>query len=112
MLQRLHRAANLQPIAVHATFQYAGTAGKRHRFREGLLFDDPPEYFDPPGGVLSYDAELTDEILSGGEHTLQTHFRLVNHQVRAQAAVQCNGGHARLPNQVATWAWRGAGLLY
>lgn len=34
---------------MHTTFQYAGTDGKRHRLREGMVFFDPPEYYDAPG---------------------------------------------------------------
>ncbi len=37
----------------HATFQYSGTPGKRHRFREALLWDDPPEYFDHAKGFIN-----------------------------------------------------------
>lgn len=40
---------NLKPYAVHTTFQYAGTPGKRHRLREGMLFYDPPEYYNSTG---------------------------------------------------------------
>ena len=29
----------LDPYVVHATFQFSGTPGKRHRFREALLWN-------------------------------------------------------------------------
>ena len=48
------RPSCLQPYALHATFQFSGTPGKRHRMREFRLFDDPPEYFDHPVGFMSY----------------------------------------------------------
>lgn len=45
----MYQQFRLEPYAVHTTFQYAGTEGKRHRLREAMVFDDPPEYFDAPG---------------------------------------------------------------
>jgi hypothetical protein len=32
--------------------RYSGTPGKRNRFREFMLFDDPPEYYDHPKGFI------------------------------------------------------------
>lgn len=47
------------PLAVHATFQFSGTAGKRHRLRERRLWAvDPPAYYDPPGGLLALEVEV------------------------------------------------------
>lgn len=47
------------PTVVHATFQFSGTPGKRHRLRERRLWAvDPPEYYDPPGGLLALDLDL------------------------------------------------------
>ncbi len=37
-VQRLHEQMGLDVYAVHATFQYSGTPGKRHRMRERLLW--------------------------------------------------------------------------
>jgi hypothetical protein len=37
-VQRLHERMGLEPFAVHATFQYSGTPGKRHRMRERMLW--------------------------------------------------------------------------
>ena len=45
----MYQQFRLEPYAVHTTFQYAGTEGKRHRIREAMAFYDPPEYYDPPG---------------------------------------------------------------
>lgn len=47
--QGLYKQLKLEPYAVHTTFQYAGTEGKRHRLREAKLFFDEPEYYDVPG---------------------------------------------------------------
>ncbi|GJP65581.1 hypothetical protein CLOP_g22455 [Closterium sp. NIES-67] len=81
-VQHLHKVVGLEPYALHATFQFAGTPGKRHRFREAMAFYDPPEYYDPPGGIISFVNEIPEDLLRGGNHTLLTHFRLVNHQLK------------------------------
>jgi hypothetical protein len=47
--QHMDRFYNITPYAVHATFQFSGTAGKRNRFREALLWKDGSEYFRPKG---------------------------------------------------------------
>ncbi|KAK9813171.1 hypothetical protein WJX72_010080 [[Myrmecia] bisecta] len=87
-VQRLPERLQLKPYVVHATFQYSGTPGKRHRLRERLLWNDPPAYFDPPGGLLTFDLDLTN-LLEGStpqprDGTLPRtlgHFKLVNHQL-------------------------------
>ncbi len=38
-VQRMADVMGLQPYVVHATFQFSGTPGKRHRMRESLLWD-------------------------------------------------------------------------
>ena len=50
----MYQQLRLEPYAVHTTFQYAGTEGKRHRLREGMFFYDPPEYYDAPGNIVLY----------------------------------------------------------
>ncbi|CAI5486608.1 unnamed protein product, partial [Closterium sp. Naga37s-1] len=85
-VQHLYRRVGVEPYAMHATFQFAGTNGKRHRFREAMAFIDPPEYYDPPGGVLSFVNNIREELLTGGDHSLQTHFSLVNYQVSSLPA--------------------------
>ena len=37
-VQRLHERLGLPVVAVHATFQFSGTPGKRHRLRERQLW--------------------------------------------------------------------------
>lgn len=50
----MYQQLKLEPYAVHTTFQYGGTEGKRHRLREAKIFLDPLEYYNPPGFLLSY----------------------------------------------------------
>lgn len=50
--QAMYQQLRLEPYAVHTTFQYAGTDGKRHRLREAMVFYDPPEYYDAPGRTV------------------------------------------------------------
>lgn len=45
------RVLHLQKIDLP---QFSGTEGKRHRMRESLLWIDPPEYHNRPGGFLIY----------------------------------------------------------
>jgi hypothetical protein len=45
--QRLPQTLNRVPYIVHATFQYGGTPGKRHRFREWRLWKSDPETVRP-----------------------------------------------------------------
>ncbi|CAA6672086.1 unnamed protein product [Spirodela intermedia] len=87
VLQRAYFAAQyqqlrLQPYAVHTTFQFGGTGGKRHRLREAMLFYDPPEYYDTPGGFLSFKPRIPKSLLLDGPHTIQSHFSLVNYQMK------------------------------
>lgn len=37
-VQRLAEKMGLEPFVVHGTFQFSGTPGKRHRFRERLIW--------------------------------------------------------------------------
>ena len=37
-VQRLHERMGLEVYCVHATFQFSGTDGKRHRMRERMLW--------------------------------------------------------------------------
>ena len=62
-LQRALRAAHAPPYAVHLTFQNCDQSGKRHRMREaGLWLLDPPEHYEPEGGLLSYEPDLPAEL--------------------------------------------------
>ena len=79
-VQRMFEKQKLEPYVVHATFQFSGTEGKRHRMREALLWQDAPEYYDPPGGLLSFDPDVPDALLKASG-TVNGHFNLVNHQI-------------------------------
>ena len=37
-VQQMAAALGLEPYVVHATFQFSGTPGKRHRMREALMW--------------------------------------------------------------------------
>ncbi|XP_027360591.1 arabinosyltransferase XEG113-like isoform X2 [Abrus precatorius] len=86
-VQAMYQQLRLEPYAVHTTFQYAGTEGKRHRLREAMLFRDPPEYYNPPGGFLSFRPSIPKSLLLSGNHTIGSHFTLVNYQIRTALAI-------------------------
>jgi arabinosyltransferase len=47
-------AAPITPFVVHTTFQFSGSAGKRHRLRERWLWAvDGPDHYAPAGGLLT-----------------------------------------------------------
>eukprot|EP00898_Chlorokybus_atmophyticus_P001329 jgi/Chlat1/2197/Chrsp17S02758 len=71
----------LQPYAAHATFQFGGTEGKRHRIREDKHWIDDQAYHNPTGGLLVYNPDIPGELLHEGPHTFETHFKLVNYQL-------------------------------
>ncbi|XP_045813735.1 arabinosyltransferase XEG113-like [Trifolium pratense] len=81
-VQGMYQQLRLEPYAVHTTFQYAGTEGKRHRLREAMLFHDPPEYYNPPGGFLSFKPSIPKSLLLIGKHTIGSHFKLINYQMK------------------------------
>ncbi|MED6209157.1 hypothetical protein PIB30_052075 [Stylosanthes scabra] len=81
-VQAMYQQLGLKPYAVHTTFQYGGTEGKRHRLREAMLFHDPPEYYNPPGGLLSFKPFIPKSLLLSGEHNVESHFALVNYQIK------------------------------
>ncbi|XP_022941191.1 arabinosyltransferase XEG113-like [Cucurbita moschata] len=81
-VQAMFQQFRLEPYAIHTTFQYGGTEGKRHRLREAMVFYDPPEYFDTPGGYLSFKPSIPRNLLLEGEHNVDTHFILINYQMK------------------------------
>ncbi|KAF6158859.1 hypothetical protein GIB67_012502 [Kingdonia uniflora] len=81
-VQAMYQQLRLEPYAVHTTFQYGGTEGKRHRLREGMFFYDKPEYYDSPGGFLSFKPSIPKSLLLDGEHNVATHFSLINYQMK------------------------------
>ncbi|KAL2333990.1 hypothetical protein Fmac_015203 [Flemingia macrophylla] len=81
-VQAMYQQLRLEPYAVHTTFQYGGTEGKRHRLREAMHFLDPPDYYNPPGGFLSFKPYIPKSLLLSGEHNIESHFTLVNYQMK------------------------------
>ncbi|KAL6771852.1 AXT2 [Auxenochlorella protothecoides x Auxenochlorella symbiontica] len=87
----LFRKLGLEPYVIHATFQFSGTAGKRHRLREWGAWKDPPEWWTHPIGFLSYDNDVPEALLEAARtanlsYALPStlpHFALVNHQLRS-----------------------------
>ncbi len=83
-VQRLPQALRRVPFVVHATFQYGGTAGKRHRFREARAWlADPDEYYAPKQGLLSYDFTPDPALLAASNASIEAHFALMNPQLSA-----------------------------
>ncbi|KAL4439682.1 hypothetical protein ABPG75_002683 [Micractinium tetrahymenae] len=89
--QNMPGKLGLKPYVVHATFQYSGTPGKRHRMRERMWWNDGLEYFkDPPAGFIVYDPDIPAPLLEAmrtmeRNFTLEAttpHFELVNFQLR------------------------------
>ena len=72
-----------KPYSIHTTYQYAAAAGKRHRLREARVWIDPPEYYNPPGGLLSFTLDTPDALVHPpGGMTVQGHIALVKHQLK------------------------------
>jgi arabinosyltransferase len=80
-VQRMHERTNREPYVVHATFQFSGTEGKRHRLREFQLWYDDQEYYNPANGMLKIDLDVPDDLLKNAKETPEDHFALVNHQL-------------------------------
>lgn len=81
-VQAMYQQFRLEPYAVHTTYQFAGTEGKRHRLREAMVFYDPPEYFDSPGGFLTFKPSIPKSLLLDGPHNIESHFSLINYQMK------------------------------
>ncbi|KAG6391395.1 hypothetical protein SASPL_149149 [Salvia splendens] len=81
-VQAIYEQLRLEPYAAHTTFQFAGTEGKRHRLREAKVFYDPPEYYDVPGGFLTFKPNIPKNLMLDGEHNIDSHFALVNYQIK------------------------------
>ncbi|KAK9856777.1 hypothetical protein WJX84_001335 [Apatococcus fuscideae] len=88
-VQQLPETLGLEPFSLHAIYQYSAEAGKRHRFRESLAWNDPEEYYDPPGGFVTYEPNVSRLLATAapapGSLQLDNfagHFDLVNHQLK------------------------------
>ncbi|KAL4515871.1 hypothetical protein Ndes2526B_g00587 [Nannochloris sp. 'desiccata'] len=97
--QRMPDTVFVDPYVVHATFQFSGTAGKRHRFRERLLWNDEPHYFKHDNGFISANNYIPDELLNdvetvrrdGSIDSTYPHFALVHYQFLALRAMFAAG---------------------
>jgi len=104
------------PYMVHTTFQYGGAEGKRHRLREGMMWEDDPEYYSGPN-FLRYTADIPYSLVYpkgkpdkygnvpfGDRMSVEQHFKLVNHQLvqirNALALAQALGRILILPRLV------------
>jgi len=116
-VSRMAHLMQTTPYMVHTTFQYGGAQGKRHRLREGMMWEDGPEYFAKPQ-FLAYELDLPYSLVypNGGKPgpdgtipfgqrtTVEQHFALVHHQLRqlrnALALAQATGRVLILPRLV------------
>ena len=89
-VSRLHEQLGLEPYVVHATFQFSGTPGKRNRFREFMLWNDAPEYYDPGHAFVTWDNDVPEALLAAAAPNPPAlaccdaqagHFDLMNHQL-------------------------------
>eukprot|EP00798_Chlamydomonas_sp_ICE-L_P029963 gene29963-18030_t len=85
-----YKELGLEPYVAHATFQYSGTPGKRNRFREFMLWDDPPEYYDSPHGFISMSIDIPQNLWDAVKKEVKgamtpdkiiDHYNLVHHQM-------------------------------
>jgi arabinosyltransferase len=97
--QRMPDTVFVDPYVVHATFQFSGTAGKRHRFRERLLWNDEPSYFKHENGFISANNNIPESLLTdvedvrrdGSIESTYPHFTLVHYQFLALRAMFAAG---------------------
>ncbi|GAB4853800.1 hypothetical protein Ancab_017994 [Ancistrocladus abbreviatus] len=47
-----------------------------------MIFYDPPDYYDPPGGLILFRSSIPMNLLLDGEHNTESHFKLVNYQIK------------------------------
>jgi hypothetical protein len=88
-VQRLDAKQGVKPFAVHDTFVFSGTEGKRHRMRERQIWLDDDLHYKPKGGFLAFDLQIPKDLLArAGPRTgkpdlpnAEGHFALVNHQL-------------------------------
>ena len=94
-VQRMFERLKAKPYIVHNTFQFSGTLGKRHRFREFMLWTDPSEYYDPPGGLMTYDATVPEELLRNSNGTEASPLQFPSKHVLTKEGTD---GHFKLMN--------------
>jgi hypothetical protein len=78
--QQLPQKLNHTPYMIHQTFQFGAVPGKRHRFREAMLWlADDDEWYDPPGGLMTYDHTVDLSLFE--PRTVDGHFKMLNPQL-------------------------------
>ncbi|GIL65415.1 hypothetical protein Vafri_19165 [Volvox africanus] len=87
-IPRLHERMNITPLGIHMTWVPLSKEGKFHRFRDGMLYDDPPEYYDAPGlKYLTADIDAPDappgyNSWSETEDMIQVHIKNMPPQLK------------------------------
>ncbi|GMH44059.1 hypothetical protein BSKO_11993 [Bryopsis sp. KO-2023] len=118
--QDLPRRLRVPVYAVHTTYQKGEDPGKRQRFREALLWDDPPEYFDSPNGFMMFDLDLPKDLMENASpkfldkiwlNDTHGHFALVNHQI-TQVRSALSIAHVLKRTLIMPQLWCGADNLH
>lgn len=91
---RMAHLMRRHPYMVHTTFQYGGTEGKRHRLREGMMWEDEPTYYSQDFLAFTPDIPYAMVYPSGNASvrsdgsvpfaqrmSVAQHFELVHHQL-------------------------------
>lgn len=81
-VQHMPNTLKASAYVAHATFQFSGTPGKRHRFREAQLWNDETSYYANPGKLLTISEPIPEWIWANSNDSIAGHFRLVNFQLR------------------------------
>ena len=88
-VQDMPAVLNTTAFGIHATFQFGGTAGKRYRFRERMLWhDDDDSYYRGRFLALHFDVPAA---LLNADPSRRAHFALVNYQLRYVRALMALG---------------------
>ena len=67
---------------MHTTFQYSGAVGKTHRLREGMLWEDEPDYYATSRGFVTYAPRIRRELIRpSGVMDVASHFEMMNAQM-------------------------------
>eukprot|EP00210_Caulerpa_lentillifera_P007006 g6700.t1 len=78
-VERLPQNLRIKPYAIHATFQFSGTAGKELRFKESLLWNFSYEHFRHSVGFMTFKMHYELHDWTEG---IQRHFELINYQLQ------------------------------
>ena len=102
---RMAHQMRRQPFMVHTTFQYGGAEGKRHRLREGMMWEDGPEYYSKPD-FLTFTPDVPYNLIyPGGPSTVKSdgsvdrkHWMTVDQHFKVRPALsRTHGPHRRWP---------------